>query len=103
MIVAFDNSYDIVGNYCHALYPFCVHLLRKFQKWTQTDTKVTFLPTHPPPTMKHFWFHMNGIAKHGPPPNPKIFDECPILLEIIKEFAWCNFTQNSLIREKVKL
>ena len=36
---------------------FCL----KVQKWTQTDTNVTFHPTHPPENF--FWCQMKGMAK----------------------------------------
>ena len=36
---------------------FCVYVSKSLRKWTQTDTKVTFHPTHhPPPTHQETFF-----------------------------------------------
>ena len=49
----------------HIIVKLCVHFVSvclKVKKWTQTDTKVTLHPTHPPPG-NFFWCQMKGMAK----------------------------------------
>ena len=63
-----NKSHFTCGNTCNcqALCPFlclCVYVSKNLRKWTQTDTKVTFHPTHHPPPGNFFWSQMKGMAK----------------------------------------
>ena len=59
----------ILNPWRSSIVKLCVHFVAmclKVQKWTLTDTKVTFPPTpttHHLPTRKLFWCQMKGTAK----------------------------------------
>ena len=48
---------------CEVFVKLFVYVCLNVQKWTHTDTKVTFSPTNPTSTGTFFWRQMKGMNK----------------------------------------